>query len=94
MSGHGHVYPNEDGSRARCGGPLFCEVCALDAVRKAADEKKKASGVESGATNTIAEALARVLEADPHQWGHRPCSTCTAASALLGRPFGCSAKNQ
>lgn len=24
---HGHVTPNEDGSRARCGGPGICTVC-------------------------------------------------------------------
>lgn len=27
---HGHVIPNEDGSRARCGGPGICSVCALE----------------------------------------------------------------
>lgn len=39
-----------------------------------------------------AEALARLIEADPHQYGTRPCSTCTTATAVLGRPFGCVAK--
>jgi hypothetical protein len=32
--GHGHVYPNPDGSLARCGGPLICSKCALDLARK------------------------------------------------------------
>lgn len=27
MSGHGWVTPNEDGSKARCGGPAICAVC-------------------------------------------------------------------
>lgn len=27
MSGHGHVIPNEDGSKAPCGGLPFCKVC-------------------------------------------------------------------
>ena len=27
MNGHGHVTPNADGSRARCGGPGICPVC-------------------------------------------------------------------
>ena len=40
----------------------------------------------------IADALARLIEADPHQWSARPCQTCRAASALLDRPFGCSAR--
>jgi hypothetical protein len=25
--GHGHVTPNPDGSKARCGGPAMCDVC-------------------------------------------------------------------
>lgn len=31
MSGHGHVTPNADGSRARCGGPGMCPECAVEA---------------------------------------------------------------
>ena len=27
---HGHVTPNENGSRARCGGPKVCKECALE----------------------------------------------------------------
>ena len=34
MSGHGHVYPNEDGSVARCGGPGICMECSLEANQK------------------------------------------------------------
>lgn len=30
MSGHGHVIPNADGSKKRCGGPAICSVCALE----------------------------------------------------------------
>ena len=33
MSGHGHVTPNADGSKARCGGPSICSKCALEAAR-------------------------------------------------------------
>lgn len=29
-SGHGHVYPNADGSKAKCGGPAICMACAED----------------------------------------------------------------
>lgn len=29
-SGHGHVYPRKDRSKARCGGPRICKMCALD----------------------------------------------------------------
>jgi hypothetical protein len=35
MSGHGHVTPNADGSKARCGGPAACSQCALEAVQAA-----------------------------------------------------------
>ena len=32
--GHGHVYPNADGSVARCGGPHICAACARDYIQK------------------------------------------------------------
>jgi hypothetical protein len=32
MSGHGHVIPNPDGSKARCGGPGICAVCSKEAA--------------------------------------------------------------
>jgi len=32
--GHGHVYPNADGSVARCGGPAICSKCAADLAHK------------------------------------------------------------
>jgi hypothetical protein len=28
--GHGHVIPNPNGSKARCGGPRVCSLCAMD----------------------------------------------------------------
>lgn len=30
---HGHVKPNPDGSKARCGGPAICPDCALELQR-------------------------------------------------------------
>jgi hypothetical protein len=30
MSGHGHVTPNADGSKARCGGPGICPECSTE----------------------------------------------------------------
>lgn len=30
-----------------------------------------------------------LLQADPHQWSTRPCSTCQAISKIVSRPFGC-----
>lgn len=31
--GHGHVTPNADGTKARCGGPSICHECARDAAQ-------------------------------------------------------------
>lgn len=28
--GHGHVIPNKDGSKARCGGPSICPECSAE----------------------------------------------------------------
>jgi hypothetical protein len=33
LMGHGHVIPNKDGSKARCGGPALCEECAVEEAR-------------------------------------------------------------
>lgn len=30
MPNHGHVVPNPDGSKARCGGPGLCDVCSKE----------------------------------------------------------------
>jgi hypothetical protein len=30
VTGHGHVTPNPDGVKARCGGPALCGVCAKE----------------------------------------------------------------
>lgn len=46
------------------------------------------------ADKLIAEAICRLIEADPHQWSSRPCQTCTAVSALIARNFGCCGKRQ
>lgn len=31
---HGHVTPNPDGNRARCGGPGFCKQCSEELAQK------------------------------------------------------------
>ncbi len=36
MSGHGHVTPNADGSKARCGGPGICAACSRESAALAA----------------------------------------------------------
>jgi hypothetical protein len=42
--GHGHVWPNPHGLKARCGGPGLCPMCALDAANKAAMEQAAEAG--------------------------------------------------
>ena len=45
---------------------------------------------EIGAShNGSLDAALDLIEADSHSYGTRPCATCTAVSALAGRPFGC-----
>jgi hypothetical protein len=34
VAGHGHVTPNADGTKARCGGPMLCKECAVEYVQK------------------------------------------------------------
>lgn len=67
--GHGHVIPNLDGSKARCGGPGICEVCnkeradleALDAQATAFVQScfppntTKGNGLAFGARDYAAE---------------------------------------
>lgn len=61
MSGHGHVTPNADGSRARCGGPGFCDACSRElALHQAA----KLDAEMRPRADTIAEDAAADAEAD------------------------------
>lgn len=34
MNGHGHIVPNKDGSKARCGGPALCSECARELIEE------------------------------------------------------------
>lgn len=40
------------------------------------------------------DAVARVLDGDPHNWSARPCETCRLVTSVLGRPFGCDRVRQ
>lgn len=37
----------------------------------------------------INKAALDLLQVDPHDWSTRPCQTCRAISAIIGRRFGC-----
>lgn len=62
MSGHGHVTPNADGSRTRCGGPGICAVCNIEA---AADwPRLRAECVTAGEMHARATREIDALRAD------------------------------
>lgn len=50
--GHGWVTPNEDGSKARCGGPAICSVCWREAHPGVSPKEQLATllGVPEGET--------------------------------------------
>lgn len=57
--GHGHVIPNEDGSKARCGGPMICDVCAKElAAQKDRIAKYGYENLESEELLAMFEAFA------------------------------------
>ena len=71
---HGHVVPNLDGSKARCGGPLICPACALEQAQQI-----KSKPIEKSVTPTHPEfeAWLEKLEelekkATPWPWVNRP----------------------
>lgn len=47
MAGHGHVTPNADGTRVRCGGPSLCAVCSIELARKV-QEQTESDSTQSG----------------------------------------------
>jgi hypothetical protein len=65
MSGHGHVNPNPDGSKARCGGPAICPVCARElGAEQAAIAAKLRSPAYSRHLMTIEAGPANELDPD------------------------------
>lgn len=48
-----------------------------------------ADQILKAAVNEITEKVADLIYSDPHKWSKRGCQTCTAITALIGRPFGC-----
>jgi hypothetical protein len=65
MSGHGHVTPNPDGSRARCGGPGMCKVCSLEsAALKAREHAAVTPTVSKPESVALTEADVRRIVAE------------------------------
>lgn len=70
--GHGHVYPNEDGTKARCGGPGICVLCSLDAARKTGDGIAGTNGSQDAPQVALVQTtghndpIARLAQDEPH----------------------------
>ena len=52
-------------------------------------EERTHADIITACARALANAALDLIEADSHSYGTRPCATCTAVSALAGRPFGC-----
>ena len=48
-----------------------------------------ADEIVGAAMKRLVLAVTDLIQADPHQWSTRPCPTCRAVSAIIGRDFGC-----
>ncbi len=40
--------------------------------------------------NVLIDTIVNIIYTDSHQWSKRPCETCKAITAILGKPFGCN----
>lgn len=49
----------------------------------------EAAEIVKAAARLVIDAMAGMLQDDPHQWSERPCATCKSISGFLGRAFGC-----
>jgi hypothetical protein len=55
-------------------------------------EEEKMRLLVQATARTLMGAALSLIENDPHSFSTRPCSTCSAVSAIAGRAWGCSAK--
>lgn len=59
MNGHGHVTPNADGSKARCGGPGVCPECSHEKATKANTLTRAHQLLRKAAGTALLQCLAR-----------------------------------
>lgn len=59
MTGHGHVTPNADGSKARCGGPGICYECSREQVATPTKVVKTTTRLVDELTTLLYEVLKR-----------------------------------
>lgn len=94
MSGHGHVTPNADGSKARCGGPSSCRECASElAASVAAKEKQAQRPAETPTVTDLAakyqiafDALIEIRNLDRSTWKPEAIKAHEALTRLGWRP--------
>lgn len=74
MSGHGHVFPNADGTKARCGGPGICPQCSQEYARKHMRENSIPRRADLQ-RNTLAEMAIRNAVGEVEKLGAHPALT-------------------
>lgn len=42
----------------------------------------------------VVDVVLELIEKDPHQFSSRPCQTCQTVSNMIGKPWGCIAKEK
>jgi len=58
-------------------------------VYEMADDDASPSEAPGCGAEILAQTVLDLIQADPHQWSKRPCTTCQAVSTILKKPFGC-----
>lgn len=97
--GHGHVTPNADGSKARCGGPGICTVCARELQALADGEAVlRLQGISYARVRALVDVAFWTLygeRATRDVRAHRPtCDYATHAPGLKPRPCMCAAEGE
>lgn len=81
---HGHVTPNPDGSKARCGGPALCAECAMELAEKKLPDIYRE--IEAAAMK-YAQEIAQIVpgQFDTKEAMNAFCAGVAWASIRLGR---------
>ena len=59
---HGHVVPNADGRRDRCGGPKICQKCAAELDGLKADSTVELKAIAEHGGVVVARLASIILE--------------------------------
>lgn len=55
------------------------------------DLEIRVAALEKALPKMVPVAALEIYAKDPHMFSSRPCATCQNISAVIGRPWGCSA---